>query len=100
MPDQVDTDADQVDTPAVHLDSGLSLPESAERLGVSERTLRRRIKEGTLPAYKLETPHGHVWRFELDGTADNLDGASTRHAIHLDNTTQQAPGMAGQVDSE
>ncbi len=92
MADQVDSTAGQVDTEAGHLDTGLSLPEAAERLGVSERTLRRRIKEGSIAAYKLETPQGHVWRVQLDGMNGQVDSMSTRRAVHVNESTKKSGG--------
>jgi excisionase family DNA binding protein len=39
---------------------------AAEHLGVSQRTVRRRIREGSLPAERVRTPHGHEWRVVAD----------------------------------
>ncbi len=54
-----DTAADMDDSTPIHDDSSavmhdgsLSLQEAAERLGVSERTIQRRIHRGMLQAYK------------------------------------------------
>jgi excisionase family DNA binding protein len=42
-----------------HLPEHLSLPETARVLGVSEKTVRRWIRDGKLPATRLATFHGH-----------------------------------------
>ena len=57
-------------------DITVSLVEAAERLGVSERTVLRRIQKGMLPAYKIETPHGQAWRITLDSTPDSASPAA------------------------
>ena len=43
-----------LDTLAVHIPS-LSVQEAAERLGVTAKTVRRRIKQGTLHSFKMPT---------------------------------------------
>jgi excisionase family DNA binding protein len=45
-------------------DGSISVPEAAERLGVSERTIRRRIKQGAIRATSVETAQGHIWRID------------------------------------
>ena len=76
---------DDTASPAVHVtgdnglswaDNTLSLVEAAERLGVSERTVLRRIQKGALSAYKVETPHGQAWRITLDSTPDSAPPAA------------------------
>ncbi len=59
-------------------DGSVSLDEAAHHLGISERTVRRRIKEGTLAAYKLETPRGEVWRIYLPGTSADREAPPWR----------------------
>ena len=56
-------------------DSGLSVKEAAAALGISERTVRSRIKAGTLAAVPLERPQGYEWRVYPDGLppGSNLD---------------------------
>ncbi len=43
----------------------LSVHEAAERLGVSEATIRRRIRRGELHAIKHPLPSGYEWRVVL-----------------------------------
>ena len=43
-----------------HLPDRLSLPEAARVLGVSERSVRRWVKDGTLPAERLTTQQRHI----------------------------------------
>ena len=46
--------------------SGVSLQEAALQLDVSERTVRRLIREGEVQAYKQKATRGFVWRVVLD----------------------------------
>ena len=48
---------------------GLTVQQAATAVGVSERTIRRRIKEGSLAAEKVPTAQGYEWRVQLDGAA-------------------------------
>ena len=45
---------------------GLNINQAAEKLGVSVRTVRRRIKEGSLRAIKIEGRFGEEYRIFLD----------------------------------
>jgi excisionase family DNA binding protein len=46
----------------VTADVGISVQEAAEAYGVSEKTIRRRIKSGQLRAFQVPTAQGHEWR--------------------------------------
>ncbi len=54
-----------VDALGIHIPS-LSVQEAAERLGVTPKTIRRRIKQGTLHSFKMPTSQGYEWRVQLD----------------------------------
>jgi hypothetical protein len=43
----------------------LPLREAADRLGVSERTLRRRLKDGTITGQQISTAQGFRWIVDL-----------------------------------
>src|SRR5215210_95494 len=47
---------------------GISLDEAANRLHLSERSVRRLIKAGNLAAQKQASPRGEVWRVYLNGS--------------------------------
>ena len=49
--------------------TGVTAAEAAVLLGISERTVLRRLKQGTLRGYKVEAGRGTVWRVILDGMA-------------------------------
>ncbi|MCY0880302.1 MAG: helix-turn-helix domain-containing protein [Firmicutes bacterium] len=50
------------DTPGQASNPTLSIHEAAQHLGVSDKTLRRWIKAGKLPAFQEEGPYGPMWR--------------------------------------
>ena len=54
-----------------------SIKEAAERLGVVEATVRRRIHKGELSAVQEETPQGFVWVVELPDSVDEVQAEST-----------------------
>jgi hypothetical protein len=43
----------------------LSIGQAVTRLGVSEVTIRRRLRKGELRGQKRQTPQGYVWMIEL-----------------------------------
>ena len=57
---------------------GLTIQQAATVAGVSERTVRRWIKEGTLAAEKVPTAQGYEWRVQLDGAACLSGGRACR----------------------
>jgi len=50
----------------VNVDRSLSISEVAARLELSERTIRRRIKDGSLQAFQRPTSRGYEWRILLE----------------------------------
>jgi hypothetical protein len=43
----------------------VSIPEAARRLGVTQDTVRRRIRKGELTAYQEPRPQGYVWSVDI-----------------------------------
>jgi len=43
----------------------VTIGEAAQRLRVSEHTVRRRVRSGELPATQMATPQGYTWRVEI-----------------------------------
>ncbi len=78
---------------------GVSLQEAALQLDVSERTVRRLIREGSVQAYKQKAARGFVWRVVLDhrradepGTEARQDGAQPGTSpAHIDEPTSTPP---------
>jgi hypothetical protein len=60
----------------------LSIGQAVTRLGVSEVTIRRRLRKGELNGQKRQTPQGYVWLIELpdDVSEDNKNGGSGEEA--------------------
>jgi hypothetical protein len=56
----------------------LPIGQAVTRLGVSEVTIRRRLRKGELKGQKRQTPQGHVWMIELpdDVAEDNKNGGN------------------------
>lgn len=52
-------------TPGHLSNPSLSIHEAAQHLGVSDKTLRRWIKAGKLPAFQATGPYGPTWRIPL-----------------------------------
>ncbi|MDP9380080.1 MAG: helix-turn-helix domain-containing protein [Chloroflexota bacterium] len=50
------------------MDNGLTVAEAADRCGCSEKTIRRRIKNGQLCGVAVPTAKGFEWRVYLDTT--------------------------------
>lgn len=77
--------------------AGLTVQQAAVAYGVSERTVRRRIKEGTLAAEKVPTAQGYEWRVQLDGAACPPGGQACR--VDGDRVDGRAVSTVGRVDS-
>jgi hypothetical protein len=57
----------------------VTITEAARRLGISERTVRRRLHNGELPGRQVATPQGFVWTVEVpdDVPNDQTNGKAT-----------------------
>lgn len=90
------------------MDGSISVPEAAERLGVSERTVRRRVRDGGIRAARIETPQGHTWRIDPaslpdspgtpPGTPDKSLADATRHTGQEPGTGRQTADATRQED--
>jgi len=43
----------------------VTIGEAAHHLGISEHTIRRRVRSGELPGIQVATPQGFKWRVEV-----------------------------------
>lgn len=65
------------------LDSWPTLREAADLLGVSQKTLRRRLSNGSLEGRKVEGPHGPEWRIDVESLSELELPAATESATAL-----------------
>ncbi len=78
-------------------DHPLTIPQAAKQLGVSEKTLRRRLAKpdlGGLDAIKVHTRQGYEWRLSLSSRldTDRVDSPPPDHPeSRVDVSTVQAP---------
>ncbi len=67
------------------IDSGLTVAEAAEHYECSEKTIRRRIKNGQLCGVAIPTAKGFEWRVYLDSTQpptlDNTDEEDGQNGV-------------------
>ena len=52
----------------------LPVAEAARHLGLSTRTIRRKLHDGELSGRQLSTPQGFVWMVELADEQGSYDG--------------------------
>ncbi len=78
----------------VQVDGSISVSEAASQLGLSEKTIRRRIKAGSLPAFQVSTSQGFEWRVQVDGMSSPGVQAPGQEAVQVDGTDSR------QVDKE
>ncbi len=62
-----------------HVQGTLSVQEAAAHYGVTEKTIRRRIKAGSLRAIKHGIAEGSEWRVYPEGSLDSDQGTQTTH---------------------
>lgn len=79
----------------------LTIAEAAAHFGLSESTVRRRIKDGTLTAFKQPTTQGYEWRIRLPTTIEQVgrhdDPEATRVDKHVHSNGDQVPTTGDQV---
>ncbi len=76
---------------AVKVDRSLSVQEAAARLELSERTIRRHIKDGSLQAYQRPTSRGYEWRILLDTEPVKVDANDRQAGVKVDSQARQEP---------
>ena len=76
-------------------DTGLSLTDAAAQLGISERTVLRRIKDGTVDGRKVGEGRGGVWRIYLsvsDSQPASVSDSPTNAPGTLSDSPTDEPG--------
>jgi hypothetical protein len=79
----------------------VTIAEAAEKLRLSEHTVRRRVKSGELPSSQVATPQGFVWMVELpdDSPDGNTDATGEIKALRelIDQMASQIAVLTGQL---
>jgi Helix-turn-helix domain len=82
----------------------VTIAEAAERLRLSERTVRRRVKAGELPGCQLSTPQGYVWMVDLpdDWTIGQVDNTGEVKVLRewIDQLSNQLDLMQNQLEAK
>ena len=80
---------------------GMSIQEAAEQLGLHPKTVRQHIKDGRLPARKIQGSRGPEWRVYPDGipTVDpplTVDSPSVHGSWTDPGPTVHSPSVQGE----
>jgi excisionase family DNA binding protein len=66
----------------------VSLPEAAQRLGVSVDTVKRRLRRGEMKGQRVPRPQGYTWLIELqDNQPDSMADSTASSTAELDAAT-------------
>lgn len=77
---------------APHIQGTLSVQEAATHFGVTEKTIRRRIKAGSLQAIKHGIAEGFEWRVYPEASLDSTKGTqSTQEGTHTEQELHATP---------
>lgn len=70
---------------------GVTLDEAAKTLNLSERTIQRRLKQGSLRGYKVAGPRGPEWRILLESWQDtaNIEVSSSEDTTFIETISTQ-----------
>ena len=75
----------------------VTIGEAAKRLGVSEHTVRRRVRSGELPGSQVDTPQGYTWRVEIP---EDLLQEQVVDRGEIEALQKLITSMQGQVDAQ
>jgi hypothetical protein len=65
----------------------VTVPEAARRLGVTEDTVKRRLRKGELQGERKERPQGYTWMVELPDEESETDSTVTGTVSSLGDDT-------------
>ena len=89
---------------AVHGDGSVSVQEAAAAFGRSEKTIRRRIKAGTLAAHRVPTSQGYEWRVHLNGVGERASDSVVPNAcpvaVQVHDHEDRVPGTPAEPKSD
>ena len=84
----------ELDTVSDQVDRTLSVAEAAEHFNVSEKTIRRWIKSGTIKGVPMKTPQGYEWRIHPNSDSVQAD-------VQIDNHVDSGDGnLDDQMDNQ
>ncbi len=63
------------------MSQNISIDEAARLLGVSQDTVRRRIRNGELEAHQVARPQGYTWRVDFPDEPANEETAQVAGAV-------------------
>jgi len=74
----------------------VSIREAATRLGISEDSVRRHLRNGELSGEQEKTPQGFRWRVQVNTNGHSSNGIDD----HQDATAELIAMLRGQVESQ
>ena len=99
---QAGTTPDMTDIPTADVPvttDNLSLTEAAAQMGVSERTILRRIEKGKLKGWKVAAERGEIWRVQVPEMSALADKAPVALSATTDNSPARVTDTADMPQS-
>jgi len=90
---------DTVEATSDSFDSAVSVQEASRHLGISPRTVLRRLNKGTLKGYKIEGTFGIEWRVSLDTFDKQSQDSFDSQVISLDSVEASSDSQDTAKDS-
>jgi len=79
----------------------VSIREAATRLGISEDTVRRHLRNGELSGEQEKTPQGFRWRVQVNANGRQATNGTTNSTNgHQDATAELIATLRGQVEAQ
>ena len=78
----------------------LTIKEAADRLDLSEVTIRRRLKHGHLSGEKVQTPQGYEWRVCLETAVEEPNPEPPRSAGDVSREAEALQGTIAVLECE
>jgi len=78
----------------------VSIREAATRLGISEDSVRRHLRNGELAGEQEKTPQGFRWRVQINTNGHHATNGTNATSDHQDATAELIATLRGQVESQ
>jgi len=78
----------------------VSIREAATRLGISEDSVRRHLRNGELAGEQEKTPQGFRWRVQVNTNGHQATNGTNSTNGHQDATAELIATLRGQVESQ